>query len=115
MLLPTSTSKLLAQWQGPYEVVKPIGEVDYLINMHDRRNKRRVFHVNMLKQFHSPTVVDSSFLVDDTVEASVERELSDEILSWNSQQIGQPNNKVTCRSYWMSLQMCYSLSQAKQQ
>ena len=90
VLLPTSTSKLLAQWQGPYEVVKPIGEVDYLINMHDRRNKRRVFHVNMLKQFHSPTVVDSSFLVDDTVEASVERELSDEILSWNSQQTEQP-------------------------
>ena len=81
VLSPTSTSKLLAQWQGPYEVVKPIGEVDYLINMHDRRNKRRLFHVNMLKQFHSPAVVDSSFLVDDTVEASVERELSDEILS----------------------------------
>ena len=35
----TSTSKLLAQWQGPYEVVKPIGEVDYMINMHDRRKK----------------------------------------------------------------------------
>ena len=34
--------------------------------------------------------MDSSFLVDDTVEASVERELSDEILSWNSQQTGQP-------------------------
>ena len=28
VLLPTLTSKLLAQWQGPYEVVKPIGEVD---------------------------------------------------------------------------------------
>ena len=55
-----------------------------------RQNKRRVFHVNMLKQFHSPTVVDSSFLVDDTVEASVERELSDEILAWNSQQTGEP-------------------------
>ena len=40
VLLPTSTSKLLAWWQGPYEVIKPIGEVDYLINMHDRRNKR---------------------------------------------------------------------------
>ena len=35
VLLPTSTSKLLAQWQGPYEIVKPIGEVDYMIHMHD--------------------------------------------------------------------------------
>ena len=40
VLLPTSTSKLLAQWQGPYEVLKPIGEVDYLISIHDRQNKR---------------------------------------------------------------------------
>ena len=62
VLLPTSTSKLLAQWQGPYEVIKPIGEVDYLINMHDKRNKRRIFHVNMLKQ-HSPATKSTSFLV----------------------------------------------------
>ena len=55
VLLPTSTSKLLAQWQGPYEVVKRIGEVDCLIDMHDRRRKRRVFHVNMLKLFHCLT------------------------------------------------------------
>ena len=27
-------------------MVKRNGEVDYLINMHDRRQKRRVFHVN---------------------------------------------------------------------
>ena len=39
VLLPTSTSKLLVQWQGPYEVVKPIGKVDYMILMHDKRNK----------------------------------------------------------------------------
>ena len=55
VLLPTSTNKLLAQWQGPYEVVKKIGKVDYLIHMYDRRKKRRVFHVNMLKQWYIPT------------------------------------------------------------
>ena len=91
VLLPTSTSKLLAQWQGSYEVLKPIGEVDYLINMHDRRNKRRVFHVNMLKQFHSPTAVKSNFLVDETGQTSVESELLDEeIPSWNSHHSGNP-------------------------
>ena len=91
VLLPTSTSKLLAQWQGPYEIVKPIGEVDNLINMHDRRNKRRVFHVNMLKQFHSPTAVHSNLLVDETGQTSVESELLDEeIPSWNSQHNGNP-------------------------
>ena len=91
VLLPTSTSKLLAQWQGPYEVVKPIGEVDYMINMHDRRNKRRVFHVNMLKQFHCSTDENSSFLVSDTGESSAENEVpDDEIPSWNSNQNGYP-------------------------
>ena len=36
VLLPTSTNKLLAEWQGPYKVVKRMGEVDYQIEMHDR-------------------------------------------------------------------------------
>ena len=29
VLLPTSTNKLLAQWQGPYEVVKKVNKVIY--------------------------------------------------------------------------------------
>ena len=40
-------------------VVKPIGEVDYLINMHVRQNKRQIFHVNILRQFHSSAIVNS--------------------------------------------------------
>jgi len=55
VLPPTSTSKLLSQWQGPYKVLKCVGVLDYLINMHDRQRKRRVFHVEMLKLFHCPT------------------------------------------------------------
>ena len=55
VLLPTSTNKLLAQWQGPYEVVKKIGKVAYLMHVYDCRKKRRVFHVNMLKQWYIPT------------------------------------------------------------
>ena len=35
VLLPTSSSKLLARWQGPYQVVKRMGKVNYLIDMHD--------------------------------------------------------------------------------
>ena len=73
--LCTSTSKLLAQWQGPYDTVKPIGEVDCLINMHDIWNNRKGFYVcSYAKQFQSPTAVNSSFLVDDTVEANVARD-----------------------------------------
>ena len=59
--------------------------------MHDRRNKRRVFHDNMLKQFHSPTAAHSNLLVDEAGQTSVESELLDEeIPSWNSRHNGNP-------------------------
>ena len=54
VLLPSSTNKLLAQWQGPYVVLKQVGTVDYEIDMHDHRKRKRIFHVNMLREF-SPT------------------------------------------------------------
>ena len=44
VLLPTSTNKLLAQWQGPYQVVSRMGKLHYLLDMHDRRKHQRVFH-----------------------------------------------------------------------
>ena len=37
ILLPTSSNKLLAQWQGPYEIIKKMGKVDYMVKLHDRR------------------------------------------------------------------------------
>ena len=40
VLLPTSTSKLLAQWQGPYQVLKRVGKVNYQIDVHDRRKRK---------------------------------------------------------------------------
>ena len=64
ILLPTSTSKLLAQWQGPYQVVKRMGKVTYLIDMHDRRKRRRVFHVNMLREFRIHRATDSNYFTD---------------------------------------------------
>ena len=35
VLLPTSTNKLLAQWQGPYKVKDRVGNINYLVEMHD--------------------------------------------------------------------------------
>ena len=40
-----------------------IGKVDYLIHMYDRRKKKRVFHINMLKQWFIPT--DTGYMADD--------------------------------------------------
>ena len=57
VLLPTSTKKLLAQWQGPYPVTRKVGKVDYEVDMKDKSKRRRVFHINMLKPFHTPEAV----------------------------------------------------------
>ena len=64
VLLPTSASKLTAQWQGPYRVVECMGKVNYAVHMHDHRKHRRVFHVNMLRPWHPPVSVFSVQQVD---------------------------------------------------
>ena len=61
VLLPTSNT-LVAQWQGPYKVIKQVGTVNYLINMHDRRKRERLFHINMLREYLPSTPADSSSL-----------------------------------------------------
>ena len=48
VLLPTSSNKLLAQWQGLYQVIERTGKVTYKVDMHDKRKRHRV---NMLKDF----------------------------------------------------------------
>lgn len=52
MLLPTSSNKLLAQWQGPYPVRKQVTPVTYQIDMTDKRKRN---HVNMLRKWNTPT------------------------------------------------------------
>ena len=50
VLLSTSSNKLLAQWQGPYWVTRKVGKVHYEIDMPSKRNRRKVFHMNMFKK-----------------------------------------------------------------
>jgi hypothetical protein len=49
LLLPTSASKLLAEWKGPYEIVRRLNAVDYVIRINDHE---KTFHVNMIKPFY---------------------------------------------------------------
>lgn len=51
LLLPTTTNKLMAKWQGPYRIIKRMGKVNYLVEMPDRRKKKNVYHVNLLKEW----------------------------------------------------------------
>ena len=52
VLLPTDTSKFLAQWKGPYPVVKRVSDVLYEVDMIGTRKRHRVFHINMLKRWN---------------------------------------------------------------
>lgn len=54
LLLPTTTNKLMAKWQGPYRVLKRIGKVNYLIETPERRKKKNLYHVNLLKKWETP-------------------------------------------------------------
>ncbi|TKS65328.1 Retrovirus-related Pol polyprotein from transposon 17.6 [Collichthys lucidus] len=64
LLLPTSESKLLTKWHGPYEVSKRVGKVTYELFMPDKVKKYQTFHVNLLKEFQvCPEPVHQQLLV----------------------------------------------------
>ena len=51
VLLPTSTNELLAQWQGPYQVLRKVGKTNYEIPIKKgNRKRKKIFHINMLKK-----------------------------------------------------------------
>ena len=37
----------------------------YLVDMHDRRKRKRVLHINMLQKWHKPTVTATSYMADE--------------------------------------------------
>nr|XP_024655059.1 uncharacterized protein LOC112430808 [Maylandia zebra] len=49
VLLPTSSSKLLAKWQGPFVITRRVGDVDYEVARSDRGGATQIYHLNLLK------------------------------------------------------------------
>ena len=50
VLLPSSTSKFKAAWQGPYRVEERLGSTTYRVRLPGRRSK--VYHVNLLRPWY---------------------------------------------------------------
>jgi len=50
VMLPTQESKLLAKWQGPYEVIRKISPTTYEIST-PGRSRPRILHINLLKEW----------------------------------------------------------------
>lgn len=53
VLLPVLGAALTARFSGPYVVENKVSGTDYIIHTPDRKRKRRLCHINMLKPYHS--------------------------------------------------------------
>ncbi len=85
VLLPTSTSKLPAKWQGPFEVTRQVGDLNYEVIRTDRSGSRQIYHLNLLKKWSE---VESVMLV--TVvsgEDEIGRDVSTKTLLWPQEEI----------------------------
>ncbi len=51
-VLPTSSSKLLAKWQGPFEVTRWVGELNYEVVRTDRSGSHQKYNVDHLKKWN---------------------------------------------------------------
>ena len=81
VLLPTSTNKLLAEWQGPFTITKRVGKVDYEVHMPNSRKQKRIYHINMLRKWHTPMA--TACWVTDT-----ENDDNDDIITWHDKEPG---------------------------
>ena len=57
VLVPTVESKFLAKWQGPYEIVEKVGEVNYRVHQPGRRKPYQIYHVNLIKPWKDREVL----------------------------------------------------------
>jgi hypothetical protein len=74
LLLPTSSNKLIAEWRGPFEVVRKINKVDYVIRIGERE---RTYHINMLKPFYERLAAGE--LVDEVDSNLLQHEVINEV------------------------------------
>ncbi|XP_035992490.1 large neutral amino acids transporter small subunit 3, partial [Fundulus heteroclitus] len=71
VLLPSADSKLLAKWQGPYEIQNRLGQTTYKIAIPDQPRSTRVLHVNLLKEWVERPKADV-FLIQEVLEEEEE-------------------------------------------
>ena len=60
ILFPVVGSPLQARYHGPYVVERKLNEVNYIIATPDRRKKRQLSHINMLKKYVEPVTEPST-------------------------------------------------------
>ena len=63
LLVPSSCSKLLAKWQGPFVVTRLVGDADYDVVRSDRGGATQIYHLNLLKDWREVTAVSLAITV----------------------------------------------------
>lgn len=51
-MLPDNIHKLLAQWQGPFQVTRKVGPVNYEVLRTRLVCRKQIYHINLLKKWH---------------------------------------------------------------
>jgi len=52
VLVPTVECKFLATWQGPFELIEKVEEVNYKVRQPGKRKMEQIYHINLLKIWH---------------------------------------------------------------
>ena len=74
--LPTPGAPLSPRFRGPFEVLKKLSDLNYVISTPEARKKSKVVHINLMKQYHQEEV---HHIVNSGSEKKVEHENSDEV------------------------------------
>ncbi|KAL3865773.1 hypothetical protein ACJMK2_043128 [Sinanodonta woodiana] len=67
IILPSSSSKMKAQWQGPYRVVRKINDVNYQVSVPGRRGTV-TYHVNLLRKYKRAVLMTTQGYDNDGVD-----------------------------------------------
>ena len=101
--------------------MKHVGEVDYLIDIHDRRRKRKFVHVNMLKLFNCSTeTIEIDLWTEDQLGESDSDMLEEDVPAPINQPSGQPVlgpqllDSQCNQLQNLNLMMCFKQNLAKQ-
>ncbi|KAL7886261.1 hypothetical protein AOLI_G00065560 [Acnodon oligacanthus] len=67
-----SVAEALFKWQGPFEVTRRVGEVDYEVKQTDRGGALQVYHLNLLKPWREAVPVSLATVVPERAELGPE-------------------------------------------
>ncbi|KAL7871516.1 hypothetical protein SRHO_G00064990 [Serrasalmus rhombeus] len=88
VLLPTTTCKFLATWQGPYTVREKVGPVNYRLDQSGRRKSQQVYHINLLKRWVELAPRLSGFSTSETL-ARAEIQWGEELIPAQQQELAE--------------------------